>query len=101
MGSVERQSRREWGVTIGSWLCVLLMLTGAGRAQAPVDLNRASVEELQRLPSIGPVLAQRIIDHRARHGPFRRAQEIVAVRGLSARRYRRIAHLITANPLAR
>ena len=101
MGSVEQQSRREWRVKIGNWLCVLLILTGWGWAQAPVDLNRASVEELQRLPSIGPVLAQRIVSHRTRHGPFRRAQEIVAVRGLSARRYRQIAHLITANPLAR
>ena len=65
------------------------------RARDPIDLNRATVAELQTLPSIGPVLAQRIVEHRRKHGPFRRPAEILAIRGVSARKYRQIAHLLT------
>lgn len=61
---------------------------------ATIDLNRASVEELMRLPGIGRALAERIVEHRRKHGPFRRAQDVVIVRGMSARRYRQIAHLV-------
>ena len=47
-----------------------------------------------RLPGIGPTLAARIVEHRSKHGLFKRPQEIIIVRGMSARRYRQIAHLI-------
>ena len=76
-------------------LLILLLVTHGVEGQAPVDLNRATVEQLEVLPSIGPVLANRIIEYRRRHGPFQRARDVVAVRGMSARRYRRIAHLLT------
>ena len=59
-----------------------------------ININTASVEELQRLPGIGPALASRIVEHRRKHGPFKRPQDIVIVRGMSAKLYRRIAHLI-------
>ena len=41
-----------------------------------------------------PALASRIVEHRRRHGPFKRPQDVVIVRGMSAKLYRRIAHLI-------
>ncbi len=59
-----------------------------------INTNTASVEELQRLPGIGPALASRIVEHRRRHGLFKRPQDIVIVRGMSAKLYRWIAHLI-------
>jgi competence protein ComEA len=59
-----------------------------------IDINAASVEELQELPGIGPALASRIVEHRRKHGMFKRPQDIVIVRGMSAKLYRRIAHLI-------
>jgi competence ComEA-like helix-hairpin-helix protein len=61
-----------------------------------ININTASIEELQRLPGIGPALASRIVEHRRRHGLFKRPQDIVIVRGMSAKLYRRIAHLIRA-----
>jgi competence ComEA-like helix-hairpin-helix protein len=61
-----------------------------------ININIASNEELQRLPGIGPTIASRIVDHRRRHGLFKRPQDIVIVRGMSAKLYRRIAHLIRA-----
>src|SRR5262245_58950651 len=61
-----------------------------------ININTASIEELQRLPGIGPALASRIVEHRLKHGLFKRTQDIVIVRGMSAKLYRRIAHLIRA-----
>src|SRR5262247_1995756 len=59
-----------------------------------ININTASVEELQRLQGVGPAIASRIVEHRRKHGPFKRPQDIVIVRGMSAKLYRRIAHLI-------
>ena len=50
-----------------------------------LDLNRAGAAELDALPGIGPVLARRIVEHRTRHGPFRRVEELRAVRGVGPR----------------
>jgi len=65
------------------------------RAQAAepadtLDLNRASAQELESLPGIGPVLARRICDHRQREGPFRSVEELRAVRGIGPRLLARI-----------
>lgn len=64
------------------------------RATDRLDINTATLEELVQLPGIGPVLASRIIEHRRKHGRFRRPQDIIIVRGMSAGRFRPIAHLI-------
>jgi competence protein ComEA len=47
-----------------------------------VDLNSAGVAELDALPGIGPVLAQRIVDYRSREGPFRSVDELDDVPGI-------------------
>lgn len=57
---------------------------------APLDLNRASVEELQQLPEIGPATARAILRFRERNGGFRRVEELLAIRGISRRRFERI-----------
>lgn len=46
------------------------------------NLNTASVQDLQRLPRIGPALAERIVEHRRVHGPFRHPDEITEVKGI-------------------
>ena len=49
---------------------------------ASISLNTATAAELQRLPRIGPKMAARIIAYREAHGPFRRVQDLVRVRGI-------------------
>lgn len=51
-------------------------------SQAKVDINRAGTEELESLPRIGPALARRIIDYRKQHGPFKKTEDLLAVKGI-------------------
>lgn len=49
---------------------------------APTNINTASAAELQRLPRIGPALAERIVEYRRVNGRFRSAEQITEVRGI-------------------
>jgi competence protein ComEA len=49
---------------------------------------------LERLPGIGPALAARIVEQRERYGPFRRAEHLMLVRGVSERRFRQLRPFI-------
>lgn len=65
-------------------------LGGASR----IDLNEASRAQLERLPYIGPVKAQRILDYRADHGPFGHVQELERVRGIGPKTMERLVPLL-------
>lgn len=68
---------------------------GAGAPSAgPIDLNRASATELETLPGIGPSLAQAIVDHRTRHGPFSSVDELLDVRGIGPTRLEQLRALV-------
>jgi competence protein ComEA len=70
---------------------------GAALAAGPaLDLNRATAAELDALPGIGPVLASRIVEHRRLAGPFRAADELLAVRGIGPHLFARLRPLVTA-----
>ena len=64
--------------------------SGSAAPAVPVDLNRAGVAELDALPGIGRVLAGRILQYRATHGPFREAEELMAVPGIGPRLFERL-----------
>ena len=62
--------------------------------QTLLDLNTAQLHELQTLPGIGPVIAQRILDYREQFGPFRTKEQIKDVQGIGDVRYEQIEALI-------
>ncbi|KUJ70739.1 DNA-binding protein [Streptomyces albus subsp. albus] len=61
---------------------------------SPVSLNSATVEQLDTLPGVGPVLAQHIMDYRAQHGGFRSVDELREVNGIGARRFADLRPLV-------
>jgi competence protein ComEA len=52
------------------------------RPPAPLDLNTATVEQLEELPGVGPSIARAIVDHRTRHGRFRAVDDLLDVPGI-------------------
>lgn len=64
-------------------------------ANKRVNINAATAEELERLPGIGRVIAQRIIQHRSQHGPFRRVEHVMMVDGISEQKFLALESLIT------
>ncbi|QLQ37355.1 ComEA family DNA-binding protein [Micromonospora robiginosa] len=69
---------------------------GGGAAPAgPVNLNTATLAQLDGLPGVGPVLAQRILDHREQHGGFRSVSDLRQVEGIGDARYEQLKELVT------
>ncbi|ANS65188.1 DNA-binding protein [Streptomyces lincolnensis] len=61
---------------------------------APVSLNTATVDQLDTLPGVGPVLAQHILDYRTQHGGFRSVDELREVNGIGDRRFADLRNLV-------
>jgi competence protein ComEA len=69
--------------------------TGAGAASTgPVHLSTATLEQLDALPGVGPVTAQKILDYRTAHGAFRSVDELDAVPGIGPARLDQLRDLV-------
>lgn len=66
-----------------------------GGAQAKVSLATATIEQLDALPGVGPVTAQKIVDYRTEHGPFRSADDLDQVPGIGPTRVENLRDLVT------
>jgi competence protein ComEA len=53
-----------------------------------INLNTATVRELQTLPGVGPTLARRIVEFREKNHGFKRVEELLAIPGISEKRWR-------------
>ncbi|MFI0979324.1 helix-hairpin-helix domain-containing protein [Streptomyces sp. NPDC021093] len=67
---------------------------GAGPGAGPLSLNSATVEQLDTLPGVGPVLARHIVDYRTQHGGFRSVEELREVNGIGDRRFTDLQNLV-------
>jgi len=65
--------------------------------ESRLDINQATAEQLEALPGIGPVLAQRIVSYRERQGGFKSTKELLNVSGIGPKRFETIRDLITCN----
>lgn len=68
--------------------------TTPGGAGAPIDLNRATADQLEVLPGVGPVLASRIVAHREANGPFTEVGQLRDVSGIGEKTFQDLADLV-------
>jgi len=89
--SCARQSRRLAATT------ELASLSNAPVVKPTVprlNINTATAAEMEKLPGVGKVLAERIVMHREQYGPFRRAEHLMMVHGFSDHKFRALRELI-------
>ncbi|HSB45296.1 MAG TPA: helix-hairpin-helix domain-containing protein [Nitrospira sp.] len=65
---------------------------------ATLDLNRASEQELEALPGIGPVLAERIVEYRHARGTFHDVEQLRKVKGIGKKKFERLRTLVHVAP---
>lgn len=68
--------------------------THKATAQSPVNINTATAEELQTLPGIGPAVSRRILDYRQKNGSFKKAEDLMNVRGIGERSFLKLKPLV-------
>jgi competence protein ComEA len=72
--------------------------TSAMPSAKRININTATLAELETLPKIGPSIAQRIIDYRTRNGPFKTIEDIKNVSGIGDATFEAIKDLIAVEP---
>jgi competence protein ComEA len=99
--------------TLLKWLFTLLICTTVGVVLSPltqkapvaarreslssdkIDINTATVAQLESLPHIGTKTAQAIIAYRTQHGPFKKADDLTKVRGIGEKTFEELKKHIT------
>ena len=93
-----------FSLAIGLLLSFFLTLQIQAASQAAsqkININTASVDELQKLPRIGDSVAQRIVDFRKKNGPFQKIEEIMKVKGIGEKTFEQIKDKITVGNKAK
>lgn len=64
----------------------------------PININTATSQELQQVPGIGPVTADKILKLRKIHGPFKSVNELRAIKGIGPKRLAKMKPFLTVGP---
>jgi len=92
---------------LGGLLAVVMLMASVGaqerspKAPAPpatVNLNTASVAQLDALPGIGLKVAERIVEYRQKNGGFKKVEELMNVRGVGEKGFLKLKPLLTLSP---
>ena len=65
---------------------------------APLNLNAATEAQLEALPGVGAATATRILEYRKKNGPFKKAEELMNVKGIGEKSFLKLKALITVAP---
>ena len=68
---------------------------GSPSASAPLNLNTASVAQLEALPGIGKSTAERILEYRQKNGGFKKVEDLMNVRGVGEKSFLKLKPLLT------
>lgn len=69
----------------------------AVKPAAIVNLNTATVQQLETLPGIGAKVAQRIVDYRQKNGPFKKIEELMNVQGIGEKSFLKLRAQLTVS----
>ncbi len=81
-------------------IAALFLVSNQTYAEEKMDINKASIKELQRLDGIGKTLASRIIEYRTLNGPFLDTKDIMKINGIGKLTFEKISGQIIAEPEA-
>ena|SRR5690349_14909159 len=70
----------------------------AGAKPPAINLNTATLDQLETLPGIGRKTAERILEHRTKIGSFKRIEELMNVKGIGEKSFLKLKPLIVATP---
>jgi competence protein ComEA len=68
------------------------------QSQSPVNLNTATKADLEKLPGIGPSMAQRILDYRQKNGSFKKVEELMNIQGIGEKSFLKLKALVVVTP---
>jgi len=93
---------RRWRSLALTAAALLLWLTVSGAQKTPpatpLDLNSATVEQLEQLPGVGPTIAAAIVRFREKSGPLHRVEDLLAVRGVSKNKLAKLRPYVFVAP---
>ncbi len=95
-----------------SVVVVLLALAAPGSAQekqapkpkaaaaptTPINLNTATVQQLEALPGVGTRTAQLIVEHRQKNGGFKKVEELMNIKGIGEKSFLKLKAMVTVAP---
>jgi competence protein ComEA len=70
----------------------------AASAAAPLNLNTATLAQLETLPGIGMKVAERIVEYRQKNGGFKKVEELMNIRGIGEKSFLKLKAMITVPP---
>jgi competence protein ComEA len=73
--------------------------SASASASAPINLNTASVAQLETLPGIGRSTAERILEYRQKNGSFKKIEDLMNVRGVGEKSFLKLKPLIPVAPV--
>lgn len=84
-------------LVIGAFSTAAMADAAPANAAGVVNINSADVAQLVFLPRVGEKAAQRIVDYRKEHGPFKKTADLMQVKGFGAKSYERLSQYLTVD----
>ena len=92
-----KERQRKGAIATIVVVCLLVCPVAGAEQTSKVDLNKATPSQLDSLPGIGPVIAERIIRFREDNGPFKRIEDLMNVRGIGERTFLKLENQISVD----